>query len=64
MESTTSGMVMEAAFAKSLLGNPTGEIRAAFYGENAAFGGTGVDVAPDNLNGNQNQNGYLSYQVQ
>ena len=64
MESATAGKFMEACFDRSVLGNPTGEIRAAFYGENAAFGGTGVDVAPDNLNGNQNHNGYLTYQVQ
>lgn len=64
MESVTNGKNMEASFAKSVLGNPTGEIRAAFYGDNAAFGGSGVDTAPNNLNGNQSQPGYLTYQVQ
>lgn len=64
MESTVNGQVMEASFARSLLGNPSGAIRAAFYGENAAFGGTGVDVAPNNLSGNKNQPGYLIYQAQ
>jgi hypothetical protein len=64
MESVVSGNVMEASFPKAALNNPTGAIRVIFEGDNAAFGATGVDTAPNNLNGNTTQPGYLTYQVQ
>ncbi|MFT4692354.1 MAG: hypothetical protein ACI9OD_004587 [Limisphaerales bacterium] len=64
MDSVIAGNKMEASFAKTLLNNPTGDIRVIFEGDNAAFGGTGVDQAPNNLNGNSSQPGYLTYQVQ
>lgn len=59
-----SGNVLEAKFAKSLLGNPAPTIRTAFYGENAAYaGGTTVDVAPQNLTEDGTGETFVPYTV-
>lgn len=42
-----SGKFAEFSFARSLIGSPA-NFNVFFYGDNAAFGGTTVDVAPNN----------------
>jgi hypothetical protein len=57
MEVVVEGNTAEAAFPKSLLGNTASTIRTIFDGNNAAFGGTGTDKVPNNLNN------FLSYTI-
>lgn len=64
LDKVISGNVLEAKFAKSLLGNPAPTIRTAFYGENAAYaGGTTVDVAPQNLTEDGTGETFVPYTV-
>jgi len=63
LDKVVNGDVMEARFPKAFLGTTSATIRTAFYGENAASGGTAVDVAPQNLTGTGTGETFVTYTV-
>ncbi|MEM7386497.1 MAG: hypothetical protein AAF514_16270, partial [Verrucomicrobiota bacterium] len=56
------GTDVEYALPRSWIGNPA-SLNFIFYGENAAFGGSGVDLFPDNADGSAQGARYESYSL-
>lgn len=57
-----SGGTVEMVFPKSWIGNPANEaLHLFFYGENAALGGSTIDVYPDNALNSSGTGGKLGY---
>lgn len=64
LDAVVNGDIMEARFAKSLLGATETTLRTAFYGENSSYtGGDTIDVAPQNLEQNGTGETFVTYTV-